>query len=1200
MRISALCLLCLTVVPTRSWAGDGIHPLTGPAWSFETHQVGAELSFVRAAGDVNGDGFGDVIAGAPSFDTNHVDAGRAWLFLGSASGISTTAAWQSSGPDQVGARFGSSVSTAGDVDGDGFDDVLITARGFDAPLVDAGLVQLYRGGANGLATSPSWTFVGTQAGLQITSAAYAGDLNHDGFDDVVVGAIDPSSAGHVYLFFGRATGLTAAPNWTLDGVQLGLGIGAELGSAVASAGDVNADGFDDFLVGAALAPDPALARGQVWLFRGSSTLPSTTPAWTASGAAVRDELGAQGNFGAAGDVNGDGFADVVVGVGGAGPDDHGEVRIFSGGPSGLSIAPLMTLVGSQALARFGEGCSAAGDVNGDGFADVWIGSPGFANAGGVVGRVELHLGSATGVEPLPVTSFDGSNFGAAAASRLGACVAPVGDVDGDGFADVGFVAPLFDDPEVDAGRAWVFTGCARGISTTYSWVVARPQLSFFGDALDGAGDVDGDGFDDLIVGAYGTNTAEVFRGGPAGLSTVSSWTLTAPPAQQWFGFSVATAGDVDGDGFADVIVGAPAAFGASVLPGSAFLYRGGPLGLSTSPAWSFSGGQIQAWFGYTVASAGDVNGDGFADVTIDAPMYDVGGATDAGRVFLFLGSSSGLSASPAWTRDGTFMNARAHAPVHKIGDVNGDGFDDILVVNLAHPTPTTAINVGELFLGSPAGLAASPDSTIALDTMATVSGAGDVNGDGYDDILVSAPARVFLGGPAGLATTPVWTYTSPANYLSRVAGIGDINGDGFGDIATADPDAGFPYWAGQAWVFLGGPAGPSSTPHWSRSGYDAPLFGGDCWLGAALASAGDVNGDGIDDFAIGAGSLQIEDYPQCRALACYGNYGGGPAFTPEQRRTDDTSKIAPDGKSDTTSTFRGRVEPKCPSGFASTSAGRDDVRLEWEVKEQRVPFDGAGVQHGPDVDTGVVGTHVVFSQAVGGLTQGRTYHWRARVAGRDPIFAHSRWLSAPTLVSTETMLRTFRDCNGNAIPDPSDIANGTSSDTNGDGLPDECQGSIAAFCFGDGSGTPCPCGNAGASGHGCSNSANAAGARLASSGVPSAAHDTLVLHGVGMTPTSSVLYFQGTAGTAGGAGATFGDGLRCVGGSVVRLGVEHNAGGGSTYPGTPGDASISVKGAIPVGGGVTRRYQAWFRDAAAFCTSSAFNLTNGLSVDWAP
>jgi hypothetical protein len=151
----------------------------------------------------------------------------------------------------------------------------------------------------------------------------------------------------------------------------------------------------------------------------------------------------------------------------------------------------------------------------------------------------------------------------------------------------------------------------------------------------------------------------------------------------------------------------------------------------------------------------------------------------------------------------------------------------------------------------------------------------------------------------------------------------------------------------------------------------------------------------------------------------------------------------------------------------------------------------------------------------------------------------------------------------------------------------------AAFCFGDGSGTACPCGNASAvgGGAGCRNSLGTAG-RLARSGTSSIASDTFTLHAGGM-PDSSALYFQGTAFLR----VVFGDGLRCAGGVVTRLGTQTNVGGASAHP-APGDFPISAAGgAIP---GAVRTYQVWYRNAAAFCTTSTFNLTNGVATTWVP
>lgn len=154
-----------------------------------------------------------------------------------------------------------------------------------------------------------------------------------------------------------------------------------------------------------------------------------------------------------------------------------------------------------------------------------------------------------------------------------------------------------------------------------------------------------------------------------------------------------------------------------------------------------------------------------------------------------------------------------------------------------------------------------------------------------------------------------------------------------------------------------------------------------------------------------------------------------------------------------------------------------------------------------------------------------------------------------------------------------------------------------AFCFGDGSGSACPCGNAGASGNGCANSVNGSGANLAASGLASTTVDSLVLHGSGM-PNGSALYFQGTERIGGGAGSPFGDGLRCAGGTLRRLGVAVNVGGASTHPRSD-DPSISIAGSTVAGD--VRTYQCWYRNAEpTYCTPQTFNWTNAVEATWLP
>jgi hypothetical protein len=151
------------------------------------------------------------------------------------------------------------------------------------------------------------------------------------------------------------------------------------------------------------------------------------------------------------------------------------------------------------------------------------------------------------------------------------------------------------------------------------------------------------------------------------------------------------------------------------------------------------------------------------------------------------------------------------------------------------------------------------------------------------------------------------------------------------------------------------------------------------------------------------------------------------------------------------------------------------------------------------------------------------------------------------------------------------------------------------FCFGDGSGTACPCGNAGAAGHGCASSIDPSGAQLAAIGNPLIVSDTMLLTATGVS-NSVVLFFQGTTQQNGGSGNVFGDGLRCAGGSVLRLRAVQASGNTAQFPG-PSDPFLHMAGQV-TSGGTVRMYQVWYRNAASFCTPSTFNLTNGLQVTW--
>jgi hypothetical protein len=271
-------------------------------------------------------------------------------------------------------------------------------------------------------------------------------------------------------------------------------------------------------------------------------------------------------------------------------------------------------------------------------------------------------------------------------AEFGSSVASAGDVNGDGFGDVIVGAQQFDNGEADEGRAFVYLGSASGLSPAAAWTAESNQAnSYFGSSVASAGDVNGDGFGDVIVGALFFDNGEtnegrafVYLGSASGLSTAAAWTAESNQALAGFGCSVASAGDVNGDGYGDVIVGAYGFDNVETDEGRAFVYLGSASGLATAAAWTAESNQALAGFGSSVASAGDVNGDGFGDVIVGAGLFD-NGQVDAGRAFVHLGSASGLSTAAAWTAESNQASAQFGVCVASAGDVNGDGYGDVII-----------------------------------------------------------------------------------------------------------------------------------------------------------------------------------------------------------------------------------------------------------------------------------------------------------------------------------------------------------------------------------------------------------------------------------------------------------------------------------------------------------------------------------------
>jgi hypothetical protein len=402
------------------------------------------------------------------------------------------------------------------------------------------------------------------------------------------------------------------------------------------------------------------------------------------------------------------------------------------------------------------------DVNGDGFADVAIGSLASASTNG---RADLYFGSATGVPATAsVTLSPPDPLG-----RFGAAIANA-DVDGDGFVDLIVSAPWVG---ANNGRVYVYRGGSTGVASTPTTTLSGPDGAgnTFGLALNNAGDVNGDGYADIVVGAYqymsNTGRAYLFFGSATGLALTPSAFFDSPVgANGQFGFSVTGGGDLNGDGFADVVISARY---ASTGVGRAFAYYGGASGPATTPSVTFNAPDLaDSWFGSSVAIVGDLDGDGVVDLGIGAYHLN----TFNGRAYVYSGSATAFSPTPTHTLDPPELAGGFGWSITG-GDVTNDGFSDIVVGAI---TANGAAGRAHVYAGALGGLASAP--TVTLDGPGGANGnfassmafAGDVNGDQRGDLVVGEPGSFSMAGRAyeysstasGLPMTPTVTFIAPA------------------------------------------------------------------------------------------------------------------------------------------------------------------------------------------------------------------------------------------------------------------------------------------------------------------------------------------------------------------------------------------------------------------------------------------------------
>ena len=378
---------------------------------------------------------------------------------------------------------------------------------------------------------------------------------------------------------------------------------------------------------------------------------------------------------------------------------------------------------------------------------------------------------------------------------------------------------------------------------------SAPQEAY-GQSVSGAGDVDGDGVDDLIVGVPSASTVGSWNGRVevrAGQTGNLLWAFEGLAGGDKLGSAVAGAGDVNGDGHADVLAGALLADRAGMNAGLARVWSG----LDGTLLHDLDGVAPGDYFGASVAGVGDLDHDGHDDFAVGAPGSDANGA-DCGRVTVF----SGQSGAALFVVDGAAAGDLLGLALAGLGDVNADGTAD-LATGAPGADPNGAESGRVLVLsGASAAVLHAIDGAAAGDGLgSSLAGAGDVDGDGTPDLVAGAPASDAAGADAGWLI--VWSLQGPPSVLFQafgaapgdrlgisVAGGTDVDGDGFDDFAAgaASDDANGPN-SGSVTVFRG-PAGVALLTYY-REGEDAQL-------GFALAAAGDWNGDGRGDLAIGA------------------------------------------------------------------------------------------------------------------------------------------------------------------------------------------------------------------------------------------------------------------------------------------------------------------------------------------------------------
>lgn len=726
----------------------------------------------------------------------------------------------------------------------------------------------------------------------------AGDIDHDGYDDFVVGAPGfgggGTAAGRVEVRSGR----TGAVIWSKVGAT-----GDRLGQDVAGGFDVDGDGTCDFAGGFNRFDSNSTGGVIVWSGATGAVLMSRT---TINGLGFSVD--------GAGDLDGDGRSEVLVGLPDSdilfGASDVGRFQVWKQDPASTTPINLLSRLGSRADGRLGQSVANAGDVDGDGVDDIAVGEPGyqFTLAPFVYspGRVLLYSGQAAGTgQPVLIRTLDATDL----FNEIGWSLDAGLDVDGDGTPDViagsdtegcevfsgadGSSLHLFDNAMGDmagVGRAVAligdrtFDGMAEmvisltnggdgalvivdgGFGFTLGRLEGEPG-SGFGKALAAGCDLDGDGRDDLVVGAPDEDLVSgPFTQQDAGVVRAYPFSPTsALLGALGHGDAITAVGDLDGDGVRDIAIGIPE--GGISMAGEVALHSGADL-TTISTVIGFQQGDA---FGSAVAGFDDDTGDGTPDFLVGAPEQDWLGLPRSGVVLVRAGPNGG---PVRFVDAGIYVatDIRHGSSLALLDDLDGDGRPEFAasaprggLSSLAPDNGIVLIHSGST--GAVIGALGGLDSNEGFGK--AIAAIPDVNGDGVCELAVGAPIAMSFAGRfdvydgASLTGTPVClcsvTGTTSSQLGESIAHAGDVNGDGTADVIVGAPDEVGGSGHARVYCALTGTMLldiPNAQP------FDK--------TGQSVSGAGDMNGDGLDDVIVGAPG-DLEAFPTIQTVASRGS-----------------------------------------------------------------------------------------------------------------------------------------------------------------------------------------------------------------------------------------------------------------------------------------------------------------------------------------